>query len=302
MVHHHRPPPARARRRRPGRPVIFQVHERTHTPHDPLTAALGRPISPDDGLTEHTVVACWPGLDSYTLDDEQATWTSAQWAQHLEDPLLEHPFAASPNDDRRAILHLEIRLHRDDRVLTGPQWAETAHRLARAAGIEIPGDEHGCQWIAVQAQPGRLDLIANLIRLDGTWNTQPANVLQRLSVEGRRIEGDLRLTPAPTATQPQAPAPVPTATGHLASVLSQLADEHAGPLATVRSLIEHTAHRIARQPGATRPDTAHRLELIARRLHAIQQDLDTTAAHLSVVRPSVAPAPPAVRSATHRSP
>ncbi|MCZ4124146.1 relaxase/mobilization nuclease [Streptomyces sp. H39-S7] len=283
--------------------MIFQVHERTHTPHDPLTAALGRPVSPDDGLTEYTVVAHWPGLDSYTLEDEQKVWTSAQWADHLEDPLLEHPFAASPTEDRRAILHLHARLHHDDRDLSSAEWAEVAHRLARAAGIEVPGDEHGCRWIAVQAQLGHLDLIANLIRLDGEWNTQPAGVLQRLSVEARRIEGDLRLTPAPTAPQPQAPIPpVPTATGHLASVLSQLADEHAGPLATVRSLIEHTAHRIARQPGATRPDTAHRLELIARRLHAIQQDLDTTAVHLSVVRPSVAPAPPAVRSATHRSP
>ncbi|MCZ4101805.1 relaxase/mobilization nuclease [Streptomyces sp. H39-C1] len=283
--------------------MIFRVHERTHTAHDPLTAALGRPVSPDDGLTEYTVVAHWPGLDSYTLDDEQKIWTSAQWAEHLEDPLLEHPFAASPTDDRRAILHLHARLHHDDRDLSPPEWAEVAHRLARVAGIEVPGDQNGCRWIAVQAQLGHLDLIANLIRLDGEWATQPAGVLQRLSSEARRIEGDLRLTPAPAAPTPQPLAPpVPTATGHLASILSQLADEHTGPLATVRSLVEHAAHRIARQPGAASGNTSHRLELIARWLYVIQQDLDTTAARLSVVRPSVAAAPPAVRSATHRSP
>ncbi|WP_331284168.1 hypothetical protein [Streptomyces sp. H39-C1] len=47
--------------------MIPHINERTHTPHDPLSEALGRPVSPDDGLTEYTVVAHWPGLDSYTL-------------------------------------------------------------------------------------------------------------------------------------------------------------------------------------------------------------------------------------------
>lgn len=81
-------------------------------------------------------------------------------------------------------------------------------------------------------------------------------------------------------------------------VLTQLADEQAGPLATVRGLVEHSAYRIARQPGAAGTDTADRLELIARRLHAIQQDLDTTAAHLA--QPGVA-APAAPRRTAHRS-
>ncbi|MGW3937394.1 relaxase/mobilization nuclease [Streptomyces sp. NBC_00024] len=281
--------------------MIPRLHERTHTPHDPLAEALGRLISPNEGLTEYTVVAHWPGLDYFTLDDEQKTWTSVQWAEHLEDPYLEHPFAASPGDDRRAILHLDIRLHPDDRELTGPEWAETAHRLARAAGIEIPGKEHGCRWIAVQAQPARLDLIANLIHLDGAWHAPPADILRRLSDEARRIEQDLHLIPVRTGpTAGLSIRPAPTASAQLASVLTQLADEQAGPLATVRGLVEHTAHRIARQPGAVGTDTAHRLELIARRLHAIQQDLDSTAAQL--VQPRVAAVPPAVRRTAHRSP
>jgi hypothetical protein len=281
--------------------VIPRLHERAHAPHDPLAEALGRPVSPHEGLTEYRVVAHWPGLDYFTLDDEQRTWTSVQWAEHLEDPYLEHPFAASPDDDRRAILHLDVRLHPDDRELTGPEWAETAHRLARAADIEIPGKEHGCRWIAVQAQPGRLDLIANLIHLDGSWHAPPTDILRRLSDEARRIEQDLHLIPVRSgpAARP-ALRTAPTASAQLASVLTQLADEQAGPLATVRGLVEHTAHRIARQPGAARADTAHRLELIARRLHAIQQDLDTTAAHL--VQPPIAAAPPAARHTAHRSP
>ncbi|MFD4954061.1 relaxase/mobilization nuclease [Streptomyces sp. NPDC058451] len=281
--------------------MIPRLHERAHRPHDPLAEALGRPVSPNEGLTEHTVVAQWPGLDYFTPDDEQKTWTSVQWAEHLEGPYLEHPFAAGPDDDRHAILHLDIRLHPDDRELTGPEWAETAHRLARAAGIEIPGaTEHGWRWIAVQTQPGRLDLIANLIHIDGTWRTPPADILRRLSDETRRIEQDLHLIPVRTGATPRpAIRTVPTAVAQLASILMQLADEQAGPLAAVRGLVEHTAYRIARQPGAAGTDTAHRLELIALRLHAIQQDLDTTAAHL--VQPR-ATAPAAVRHTAHRSP
>ena len=281
--------------------MIPRLHERTHRPHDPLEEALGRPVSPNEGLTEHTIVAHWPGLDYFTLDDEQRIWTSVQWAEHLEDPYLEHPFAASPDDDRRAILHLDIRLHPDDRELTGPEWAEVAQRLARAAGIEVPGKEHGCRWIAVQAQPGRLDLIANLIHVDGAWHAPPADKLRRLAQEARRIEQDLHLIPV-RSDPPSRPAirAALTASAQLATILTQLADEQAGPLAAVRGLVEHTSHRIARQPGAVGTATAHRLELIARRLHAIQQDLDTTANRL--VQPRAVPAPAAVRHNAHRSP
>ncbi|MER6500149.1 relaxase/mobilization nuclease [Streptomyces sp. NPDC001455] len=281
-----------------------RLNKPTHAPRDPLAEALGRPVSPDEGLTEHTVVAYWPGLNHYTVGDEQKVWRSAQWAEHLEGPYLEHAFTACPNDDRRAILHLDVRLHPDDRELTGPEWAETAHRLARAVGVEAPGEENGCRWIAVQAQPQRIDLIANLIRRDGNWHIPPADALRRLSEESRRIEQDLRLIPVRNAPGPQAATrPVPTASAQLATALTQLTDEQAGPLATVRGLVEHTADRIARQSGAADADTAHHLELIAHRLHAIQQDLDTTAARLGHTgRPGVAAVPPAARNATRRTP
>ncbi|MGC0386667.1 relaxase/mobilization nuclease [Streptomyces sp. SAI-129] len=281
--------------------MIPRLHERTHIPRHPLAEALGRPVSPTEGLTEHTIVAHWPGLDSCTFDDEQKTWTSVQWAEHLEEPSLEHPLVTGPDGDRRAILHLDVRLRPDDRELTGSEWAETAHRLARAAGIEVPGaHEYGWRWIAVHAQPGRLDLIANLVHIDGTWRTPPVDILRRLSDEARRIEQDLHLVPARTAApRRSAIRPVPTASGQLASVLAQLADEQAGPLAAVRGLVEHTAHRAARQPSAAGTDTAHRLQWIAHRLHAIQQDLDTTAAHLAQA-PAV-PIPLAARHAVHRA-
>ncbi|MFD4022252.1 relaxase/mobilization nuclease [Streptomyces sp. NPDC058576] len=279
--------------------MIPHLHERAPQPQDPLEAALGRPVSLDEGLTEYTVVAHWPGLDEFTQDDEDRIWTSVEWAEHLDDPRLNHPFPATPPDGQ-AFFHIEVRLAPCDRELALQEYAEVAHRLARAAAIEVPGKEQGARWIAVQAQPGRLDLIANLIHIDGTWHAPPGNVARRLADEARRIEQDLHLASPSRATPASRPAArtTPTASDQLAAVLTQLADEHAGPLAAVRGLIEHTAHRTAHQPGAA--GTAHSLLLLARRVYAVQEDLHRAAAGLA--RSPVAVEPPAVRRSAHRSP
>ncbi|WP_075692551.1 relaxase/mobilization nuclease, partial [Streptomyces acidiscabies] len=229
--------------------MIPRLHKRDNTPHGPLFEALGPLFSPAEALGERVLVAHWAGLDDYTLHGERKTWSADRWADHLEEPLLENPFAASQDDDRRAILHLEVRLHPDDRELTGPQWAHVARRFARAAGIEIPGEEDGCHWIAVRARPGRLDLIANMIHLDGAWHSPPTDVVRRLAQETRSIEQDLRLVPVRSGpTAPPAGRPAPTASVQFAGVLTQLADEQDGPLAAVRGLVEHTAHQLARRP------------------------------------------------------
>ncbi|MCA1224363.1 relaxase/mobilization nuclease, partial [Streptomyces sp. 8L] len=228
--------------------MIPRLHKRSHSPHGPLAEALGRPLSPDEDLTKYTLVATWPGPDHFTPDNGRKTWTCAEWAEHLEVPYQEYPSAASPDGDRRAILHLSIRLHADDPEPTCPEWSEAAHRFARAAGIEIPTKDHGCRWIAITALPRRLDLIANLIHLDGAWHAPPADVLRRLANEARRIEQDLHLIPVTIGGTTRDTIPVSSTTSaHLASVLTQLADEQVGPLATARGLIEHTAQRIARR-------------------------------------------------------
>ncbi|MFD7017499.1 hypothetical protein [Streptomyces sp. NPDC059928] len=288
--------------------MIIRIHERGTDPNEAVAEALGRPVSTREGLTDHTVVAHWPGLDHYTLDGEQRTWTSADWAEHLDDPIWQHPFAASGHGDRRAIWHASVRLHPDDRDLTVPEWAEIAHRIAYTAGIQRPGDDHGCRWIAVQAQPGRLDLLANLIRSDGTWTTQPYHLHKALAPESRRMEAELGLISPRTGPDPQQAvqqarfagrptlqADTADATAQLAGLLRQLADERTGPLSTVRGLVEHAAHRLDRLPAAHGPVSAHQLELIARRLHGVQQDLDSLAAGLpAAARPAPArPAPPA---------
>ncbi|MFF4714437.1 relaxase/mobilization nuclease [Streptomyces eurythermus] len=276
--------------------MIARLYEPCGTPHGPLGEALGRVVSAEEVLAKDTVVAYWPALNAYLLDGETSAWTAAQWAEHLEDPLLEHPFAASPAGDRMAVVHLEVRLHPDDRRPNGAEWSEIAHRFARAGGFENPGDTAGCRWIAVHAQPGRLDVIANLIRLDGTWQDLPTGLLGRLAAEARRIEQDLRLIAPASAVGREYPvASIPDTSTQLAGVLAQVADERSGPLAAVRGLVEHTAHRAALQPGAG-PDIGHRLELIAHRLHRIQQDLDATASRLTA-RPGRGPAVPVVPAA-----
>ncbi|MFE1199593.1 hypothetical protein ACFW6E_43970 [Streptomyces olivaceoviridis] len=96
-------------------------------------------------------------------------------------------------------------------------------------------------------RPGRAPILARA-------RTQATDLLRRLADEARRIEQDLRRTGPGTAAAHQRPSgAVPTASTQLATVLAQLADERSGPLATVRGLIEHTAHRASVQPGTGAP-------------------------------------------------
>lgn len=289
--------------------MIIRIHPRSTRTGEPLGEALGRPVSNREGLTEHTVIAHWPGLDSCTFDGEEKTWTSVEWAQYLDDPSWQYPFAASLQDDRRAIWHADVRLHPSDRELTGPEWSEIAHRIARIAGIQRPGDESGCRWIAVQAQPGRLDLLANLIRSDGAWTTPSHRLLPLLAEESRRIEAEMdlisprlgsdpgqaaRFAARHTAAQDAPAAESVEATAQLAQLLRQLAAERTGPLATVRGLIEHTAYRLEALPHAYGPAAGHQLELIARRLYHLQEDLGRAASSLPA---TARPAPLAARPA-----
>ncbi|MFI6289331.1 hypothetical protein ACIBCM_32080 [Streptomyces sp. NPDC051018] len=174
---------------------------------EPLEDALGHPIAPEDERALRSVVAHWDGLGSYTLG-EHRHWTAAQWAEHLDDPTLEHPFAADEHGIRSPLLHLTAELHPDTRHPAQTQWTQAARRLARAAGLTPAGSEE-CRWVAVQTRPRRLDLIANLIRPDGTWQPQPHPLLRHLVAEGRRIATKLGLRPGRNSTEPSIASPGP---------------------------------------------------------------------------------------------
>ncbi|MFE0129977.1 relaxase/mobilization nuclease [Streptomyces sp. NPDC059037] len=274
--------------------MIAHVLEAEHFPSLPLSVALARPVAEQDVLGE-VVVAHSPTEHSYAQGSPQE-WMFADWEDHLLEPVSLHPYAGGPNANDPEIFHLAVRLHPTDRALHPPEWTEIAQRLARVTGLTVPGTGQTCRWVALQVQPGRLDVIANLIRSDGVWAHQPHLLHRVLMDECRHIEDDLDLVPAqprqgrpltamlptarptlPRAAEDQSP---PFVAAQLATLMCQLADEANGPIASVRGVVEQAAYRLEELPHAYGPDAGHRLELIARRLYGIHQDLEATAADL----------------------
>ncbi|MFI9210218.1 hypothetical protein ACIGW7_19030 [Streptomyces sp. NPDC053253] len=71
--------------------------------------------------------------------------------------------------------------------------------------------------------------------------------------------------------------------------------EVTAPLATARGVVELHAQLLVGHPQAHRREAGHRLEWLARRLHDLQQDLNTTADELR--RPPTTPPPAPSRPA-----
>ncbi|MFB7171892.1 relaxase/mobilization nuclease [Streptomyces sp. NPDC056254] len=272
------------------------------TAGEALAEALGREISMEESLTTEpggTVVAHWNRLDHYTGDNR--IWESASWAHHLADPSLKHPLGSGPDGDRRAILHITAHLHPLDRELNHAEWSEIGYRIARVAGIAPPGDDAACRWIAVQGQPGRLDVVANLIRADGTWSAPPRRLLQTLVTETQNIAADLLLHSNPRqGAGPQDPSAgpavtasqrVPTATSPLAGILRQLATEQSGPITAVRQLVEEVGRQAASLSGDQTDAAARDLFWAARRLYGLQEQLGEIASRLQPPAPPAALAP-----------
>lgn len=234
--------------------MIPRTHRRAADAEPVLSDALGRALSYLAKLAESTVVARWAGMDACTADDDPASWTSVDWAEHVNDPLFEHPSVTSPEGDRRAVFHIDVRLAPCDRSLTAPEWAEIAHRIARAAGIAAPGGEQGCRWIAVQAHPHRVDLIANLIRLDGTWQQLPSDLLRRLAAEARRLEDDLGLISP--STLPRHMYRIPPGRRPCCSPRSATRLSARSPEPAASSSISPSGSSGIRRPTSARPGTA----------------------------------------------
>ncbi|MEU1073536.1 MULTISPECIES: hypothetical protein [unclassified Streptomyces] len=282
-----------------------------------LSAAMGIPVAEQDVLGD-AVVTHAP-LDPAVAEDGPQEWMFTDWEEYLQAPRDLHPHADGPTGMEPEIFHMAVRLHPSDRALHRPEWAEIAQRLTHVAGLAPTGDEHACRWVALQARPDRLDVIANRIRGDGAWAQQPHPLARTLSEECRRIETDLGLVPAqshggrpstahrlarppalPWMAADQSPSAV---AAQVATLMHQLADEANGPIASVRGLIEQAAHRLDELPHAYGPHAAHELEWIAGRLYGIQQDLDATTADLPGASQRAAArsvTPPAPHSASAR--
>ncbi|KPC62661.1 hypothetical protein [Streptomyces chattanoogensis] len=296
--------------------MIPHIHRNSDFAVEALAAALGRPIAEQDVLGD--LIVARSALEDDLADDDRCAWMLADWWEHLDEPTVMFPWGTGgPGGLQEPIFHVAVRLHPNDRQLTPPEWSQIAHRLADATGVAPTDDAQACRWVALQAQPGRLDLIANLIRLDGRW-AHHHNLHQSLAAECRRIESDLGLVPArptlhrtytarPPARHTELPNPSATQSpasvaAQLANLMCQLADEKTGPIASVRGLVEQAAHRLDDLPHSYGPAAGHRLELIARRLHGIQQDLEATAADLpgAKQRAPVASPPATAPHTSHR--
>ncbi|MFE0188008.1 hypothetical protein [Streptomyces sp. NPDC058989] len=296
--------------------MIPHIHRGSDFAVETLANALGRPIAEQDILGD--LIVAYAALEDDLADGDPRAWMLADWWEHLDEPTVMFPWGTGgPGGIQEPVFHVTVRLHPNDRQLTPPEWSQVAHRLANATGIAPAGDTQACRWVALKAQPGRLDLVANLIRLDGRW-AHHHNLHQSLAVECRRIESDLGLVPARPALHrtytahrgtlhTELPDPCsthspPSVAAQMANLMCQLADEKAGPIASVRGLVEQAAHRLDDLPHPYGPATGHRLELIARRLHGIQQDLEATAADLpgASQRAPVASPPATAPQVSHR--
>ncbi|AJC55070.1 hypothetical protein [Streptomyces sp. 769] len=293
--------------------MIPHVHRGSDFAVEALANALGRPIAEQDVLGD--LIVAHAAVEGYR---DPRPWMLADWREHLDEPTVMFPWGTGgPGGTQEPVFHVTVRLHPNDRQLTAAEWSQIAHRVVGTTGIDPVGDKQACRWVALQAQPGRLDLIANLIRLDGRW-AHRHNLHQSLAAECRRIESDLGLVPArptlhrtytahrparhtelPAPSAAQSPASV---TAQLADLMRQLADEKEGPLTSVRGLVEQAAHRLNDLPHAYGLAAGHHLELIARRLHGIQQDLEATAADLPGAKPRapVTSPPAAAPQPSHR--
>ncbi|MGW2597179.1 hypothetical protein [Streptomyces klenkii] len=89
------------------------------------------------------------------------------------------------------------------------------------------------------------------------------------------------------------------------TLLHRLAEEGNGPLANIRRLVEQAAFHVADLPDGRGNEAGRRLEWAARRLFALQQDLQATAAGLGRAArrtPAASQVPaPAPAAPVHRS-
>ncbi|WP_157878925.1 hypothetical protein [Streptomyces sp. CT34] len=277
--------------------MILYVHREPLFPSQALANALGRPIAEQDVLGDAVVTRSL--VNETGLSGPPRSWMFADWEDYLDAPGDLHPHVMGSSDAVTGLFHFAVRLHPADRALARPEWALIARRLTHVAGFTPAAeDAPGCHWVALQARHGRLDVIANLIRSDGSWAPDGSSLYRALDAECRRIEADLGLTAVPTRTtvhrahtdaspfqlpklpKPTAPQSPPSVAAHIATTMCALANEDKGPIAGVRALVEQAARRLEELPHAYGPDAAQHLEWIARRLHGVQQDLETVAAAL----------------------
>ncbi|MFE4665588.1 mobilization protein [Streptomyces sp. NPDC056716] len=141
----------------------------THEEHvDPHLVASFDSMAPD------------PGRDPGATKDDLA--------RLLDQPLALLPLGRGP---AHHVWHCSVRAAPDDLVLTDGQWADIAHRVIAATGID-PGDGAGCRWAAIRHADDHIHLIATLVCEDGRRPDHHRSGI-RAQAECRLIEADFDL-------------------------------------------------------------------------------------------------------------
>ncbi|MET9567199.1 relaxase/mobilization nuclease domain-containing protein [Streptomyces tauricus] len=107
--------------------------------------------------------------------------------------LLDQPLSLLTTGQRpeKHVWHCSVRAAPDDPILSDEQWADIAHRMVAATGID-PDDGAGCRWAAVRHADDHIHIIATLIREDGRRPDHHRSG-QRAQTECRLIEKELGL-------------------------------------------------------------------------------------------------------------
>ncbi|KAA0921225.1 relaxase/mobilization nuclease domain-containing protein [Streptomyces apricus] len=138
---------------------------------------------------EHVDSHLVASFDGMAPDPGRDSSVTKKDLQHL----LDQPLFLLAADQRpeKHVWHCSVRAAPDDPILSDEQWADIAHRVVAATGID-PDDGAGCRWAAVRHADDHIHIIATLIREDGR---RPAHHRsgQRAQTECRLIEQELGL-------------------------------------------------------------------------------------------------------------
>ncbi|MFG3282059.1 relaxase/mobilization nuclease domain-containing protein [Streptomyces sp. NPDC048111] len=109
--------------------------------------------------------------------------------------LLDQPVQALPEHARPAkhVWHTSVRTAPGDRTLSEDEWADVAHRVVAATGIDPGGGEPGCRWVVVRHADDHIHIVATLVCEDGS-RPDDFRSGKRAQAECRLIEKELGLT------------------------------------------------------------------------------------------------------------
>ncbi|KPI02849.1 hypothetical protein OK074_4999 [Actinobacteria bacterium OK074] len=161
------------------------------------TDDIGERRIPGEELVDY-----WYSIDGLLPRADRGPDTARDWCHMLDLPVRQHQLEHGVLENPSPLWHCSLRLHPEDRPLTAGERWEVNRRMLRAAGISPPGDDHASRWLALAPRPGRLEILASLVREDGKPARLHHQHFRAVMRECRRLEEDLglRRMPRPPGT------------------------------------------------------------------------------------------------------